>query len=116
MLGLVVGVVVVVAVALGAVVLGTAPAGAVVVTSPPGAAVVGANAGGKVAEVPGARGVGAPDCPTTTPTDVLPPRDGGLPSRLASGRPAVASTVVTAPIATANTAAAASTTRCQRIG
>ena len=105
MLGVVVAVV-----ALGAVVVGTVPAGAVVVTSPSGAVVV----GGEVAAVPGARGVGAAECPTTTPTEVLPPRDGALPSRLASGRPAVASTVVTAPIATANTAAAANATRCQR--
>src|SRR5215218_1771101 len=93
----VLGVVVVGPVALAAVVLGTAPAG------------------GEVAEVPGARGARVADCPTTTPTEVLPPCGGWLPSRLASGRPAVASTVVTAPIAIANTTAAASTT-CQRIG
>jgi hypothetical protein len=110
------GVVVVGAVALGAVVLGTVPAGVVVVTTPAGAVVVGADVGGEVAEVLGARGVGAADCPTTTPTDVLAPGGGWLPSRLASGRLAVASTVVTAPIAIANTAAAASATRCQRIG
>jgi hypothetical protein len=46
---------------------------------------------------------------------VLPPRDGALLTRLASGRPTPASTVVTAPIAIANTAAA-SATRCQRTG
>jgi hypothetical protein len=46
--------------ALGAVVLGTAPAGAVV-AAPTGAVVVGADVGGVVAEVPGARGVGAAD-------------------------------------------------------
>ena len=100
------------AVALGAVVLGTVPAGAAIVTTPAGAVVV----GGEVAEVPGARGVGGADCPTTTPTDVLAPRCGWLPSRLASGRLATASTVVTAPIAIANTAAATTATRCQRIG
>jgi hypothetical protein len=108
-------VVVVGAVVLGAVVLGTAPAGAVVVTTPAGT-VVGADVGGEVAEGLGARGVGAADHPTTTPTDVLAPDGGRLPSRLASGRLAVASTVVTAPIASANTAAAASATRCQWIG
>lgn len=111
------GMLVVGAVALGAVVLETVSVGAVVVTSLAGAVVVAADVGGEVAAVPGARGVGAADCPTTTtPTEVLPPRDGALPSRLASGRPAVASTVVTAPIASANTAAAASATRCQRSG
>ena len=110
------GMLVVGAVALGAVVLETVSVGAVVVTSLAGAVVVGADVGGEVAAVPGVRGVGAADCPTTTPTEVLPPRDGALPSRLASGRPVVASTVVTAPIATANTAAAASATRCQRSG
>ena len=110
------GVVVVGAVALGAVVVGTAPAGMVVVTTPAGTVLVGTDAGGEVAEVPGARGVGAADCPTTTPTEVLPPDGGRLPSRLASGRLAAASTVVTAPIATANTTAAATATRCQRIG
>jgi hypothetical protein len=109
-------VVVVGAVALGDVVLEMAPVGAVVVTTPTGAVVVGADAGGQLVEVPGACGVGAADCPTTTPTDVLAPDGGWLPSRLASGRLAVASTVVTAPIAIANTAAAASATRCQRIG
>lgn len=109
------GLVVVGAVALGAVVLGMVPVSAVVVTTPTGAVVVGADAGGEVVEVLGAWGVGVADCPTTTPTDVLAPR-GGLPSRLASGRLAVASTVVTAPIAIANTAAAASATRCQWIG
>jgi hypothetical protein len=112
----VLGVVVAGPVALAAVVLGTAPAGAVVAASPTGAVVVGADAGGEVAEVPGARGARVADCPTTTPTEVLPPCGGWLPSRLASGRPAVGSTVVTAPIAIANTTAAASTTRCQRIG
>jgi hypothetical protein len=112
----VLGVVVVEAVALGAVVLGTVPAGAVVGATPTGAVVVGADAGGDIAEVPGARGAGAADCPTITPTDVLAPRCGWLPSRLASGRPAAASTVVTAPIAVANTTAAAAAIRCQRIG
>jgi hypothetical protein len=104
------------AVGMGAVVLGTAPAGAAVVAAPSGAVVVGADVGGEVADVLGAWGVGAADCPTTTPTDVLAPDGGRLPSRLASGRLVVASTVVTAPIATANTTAAASVTRCQRSG
>jgi hypothetical protein len=79
------------------------PAGAVVVTTPAGAVVVGADVGGEVVEVPGARGVGAAGCSTTTPTDVLAPGCGWPPSRLASGRLAVASTVVTAPMAIANT-------------
>jgi hypothetical protein len=109
-LGLVVGV------AAGTVVLGTAPGGAAVVAAPTGAVVVGADAGGEVAEVPGARTAAPPACPTTTPTDVLAPGCGRRPSRLASGRPAVASTVVTAPIASADTTAAATATRCQRIG
>jgi hypothetical protein len=112
----VLGVVVVGAVAPEVVVVGTVPAGAVVVTTPPGTVVVGADAGGEVTEMPGARRVGAADCLTTTPTEVLAPDGGRLPSRLASGRPAVASTVVTAPIAIANTATAASATRCQRSG
>jgi hypothetical protein len=112
----VLGVVVVEAVALGAVVLGTVPAGTVVGATPTGAVVVDADAGGDMAEVPGARGARAADCPTTTPTDVLAPRGGWLPSRLASGRLATASTVVTAPIAIASTTAAATAIRCQRIG
>jgi hypothetical protein len=110
------GLVVVGAVAMGAVVLETVPAGAVVVTTPAGAVVAGADGAGEVAEVPGAGGVGAADSPTTTPTDVLAPPCGWLPSRLASGRPAAASTVVTTPIAVANTTAAATAIRCQRIG
>jgi hypothetical protein len=109
----------VVGVVAGAVVLGTASGGAAVVAAPTGAVVVGAEAGGKLAEVPGARGARAADppaSPTTTPTDVLAPGGGRRPSRLASGRPAVAPTVVTAPIASANTTAAASATRGQRTG
>jgi hypothetical protein len=67
------GVVVVGAVAVGAVVVGMAPVGAVVVTAPAGTVVVGADVAGEVVEVPGAWGVGAADCPTTAPTDVLAP-------------------------------------------
>jgi hypothetical protein len=107
----------VVGVVAGAVVLGTAPAGAAVVAAPTGAVVVGAEAGGTVAEVPGARGARAADrpaSPTTTPTDVLAPGGGRLPSRLASGRPAAASTAVTAPTASANTTAAATAARGYR--
>jgi hypothetical protein len=73
------------AVALGAVVLRTVPAGAVVGATPTGAVVVGAD----VAEVPGARGAGAADCPTITPTDVLARAAAGFQagSRAAAWRP-----------------------------
>ena len=99
-------------VVVAAVVLGTVPAvGAVVLGTPTGVVVVGAGLDGDVdvVDVAGARVAGGADrsAPaTTTPTEVLAPCCGRLPTRLASGCLATASTQVIA----------ATATRCQRIG
>ena len=105
------------------VVLGTVPAGAVVVGTPTGAGavVVGAGPDGDVdvVDVAGARVAGGADrsAPaTTTPTDVLPSCRGRLPSKLASGCLATASTPVIATTAIPKATTAATATRCQRIG
>ncbi len=102
-----------------AVVLGAVPAGAVVAGTPAGAVVVGAGPDGDVVDVADARVVGgacrsAPA--TTTPTEVLAPGRGRPPTKLASGRPATASTPVTAATATPKASTAATATRCQRTG
>jgi hypothetical protein len=111
------GVVVVVAV-----VLGTVLAGAVVVGTPTGAGAVG-GAGPdddvNVVDVAGARVAGGADLSapaTTTPTDVLPSGRDRLPTKLASGCLATASTTVIAPTAIPKATTAATATRCQRIG
>jgi hypothetical protein len=104
-------------VVLGAVVLGAVrAAGAFVVATPPGA-VVDADALGAVDDVADVAGAADPPARlTTTPTDVRAPRCGWCPSRLASGRPAVDSIIVIAPIAIAKTATAVTATCCHRIG
>jgi type VII secretion protein EccCa len=105
------------------VVLGTVPAGAVEVGTPSGAGtvVVGAGPDGDVdvVDVAGARVAGGADrsAPATTiPTDVLASCRGRLPTRLASGCLATASTPVIAPTAIPKATTAATATRCQRIG
>jgi hypothetical protein len=103
------------------VVLGTVPAGAVAVGTPSGAVVVGAGPDGDVdvVDVAGARVAGGADrsAPaTTTPTEVLAPGRGRLPTKLASGCLATASTPVIAPTAIPKATTAATATRCQRIG
>ena len=109
-------------VVVAAVVLGTVPAvGAVVLGTPTGVVVVGAGLDGDVdvVDVAGARVAGGADrsAPaTTTPTEVLAPCCGRLPTRLASGCLATASTQVIAPTAIPKATAAATATRCQRIG
>jgi hypothetical protein len=102
-----------------AVVLGTIAAGAVVVGTPTGAVVVGAGPAGDVVDVPGARVAGGADRSppaTTTPTEVLPPCCDRLPTKLASGWLATASTPVIATTAIPKASTAATATRCQRIG
>ena len=102
-----------------AVVLGTVGAGAVVVGTAAGAVVVGAGPDGDVVAVPGARVAGGIDLSppaTTTPTDVLPPCRGWVPTKLARGWLATASTPVIATTAIPKASAAATATRCQRIG
>jgi hypothetical protein len=102
-----------------AVVLGTVPAGVVVVGTAAGAVVVGAEPDGEMVAVPGDRVAGgdrsAPPA-TTTPTDVLPPGRGRLPTKLASGWLATASATVMAATAIPKASTAATATRCQRIG
>jgi hypothetical protein len=102
-----------------AVVGGAVPAGAVVAGTPTGAVVGGAGPDAGVVDVAEARVVGgacrsAPA--TTTPTEVLAPGRGRPPNKLASGRPATASTPVTAATATPKASTAATATRCQRTG
>jgi hypothetical protein len=104
-----------------AVVLGILLAGAVVVGTPTGAVVVGAGPDGDVdvVDIAGARVAGGADLsapPTTAPTEVLPSGRGRLPTKLASGWLATASTPVIAPTASPKAATAATATRCQRIG
>jgi hypothetical protein len=101
------------------VVLGTVRAGAVVVGTATGAVVVGADADGEVVDVAGARVAGGIDRSppaTTTPTDVLPPCRGWVPTKLASGWLATASTTVIAATAIPKASTAATATRCHRIG
>ena len=104
------------------VVLGTVPAGAVVVGTPSGAVVVvGAGPDGDVdvVDLAGARVAGGADLSapsTTAPTEVLPSGRGRLPTKLASGWLATASTPVIAPTASPKAATLATATRCQRIG
>jgi hypothetical protein len=100
-----------------AVVLGIVLAGAVVVGTPTGT-VVGAGTDDDV-DVAGAQVAGGADLsapPTTAPTEVLPSGRGRLPTKLASGWLATASTPVIAPTASPKAATAATATRCQRIG
>jgi hypothetical protein len=102
-----------------AVLLGTVAAGGVVVGTAAGAVVVGAGRDGDVVAVPGARVAGGADRSppaTTTPTEVLPPCRGWLPTKLASGWLATASTPVIATTAIPKASTAATATRCQRIG
>jgi hypothetical protein len=102
-----------------AVVLGTVRAGAVVVGTATGAVVVGAGPDGEVVDVTGARVAGGGDLSapaTTTPTDVLPPGRGWVPTKLASGCLATASTTVIAATAIPKASTAATATRCHRIG
>jgi hypothetical protein len=102
-----------------AVLLGTVAAGAVVVGTAAGAVVVGAGPDGDVVDVPGAWVAGGIDLSppaTTTPTDVLPPCRGWVPTKLASGWLATASTPVIATTAIPKASTAATATRCQRIG
>jgi hypothetical protein len=104
-----------------AVVLGTVPAGAVVVGTPTRAVVVGAgpDLDVDVVDVAGAQVAGGADLSapaTTTPTEVLAPGRGRLPSKLASGCLATASTPVIAATAIPKATTAATATRCQRIG
>jgi hypothetical protein len=102
-----------------AVLLGTVAAGAVVVGTAAGAVVVGAGPDGDVVDVPGAWVAGGIDLSppaTTTPTDVLPPCRGWVPTKLASGWLATASTPVIAATAIPKASTAATATRCQRIG
>ncbi len=117
------GVVVAAAVVLGTVPVGTvvvaAATGAVVVEAATGAVVVGTDPDGEVADVAGARVAGEADLAapaTTTPTEVLAPCCGRLPTKLASGCWATASTPVITPIAIPNAATAATATRRQRSG
>ena len=102
-----------------AVLLGTVAAGAVVVGAAAGAVVVAADPDGDVVAVPGARVAGGVDRSppaTTTPTEVLPPARGWVPTKLASGWLATASTPVIAATAIPKASTAATATRCQRIG
>src|SRR5215218_9793461 len=102
-----------------AVLLGTVAAGAVVVGTTAGAVVVGAGPDGDVVDVPGAWVAGGVDLSppaTTTPTEVLPPCRGWVPTKLASGWLATASTPVIATTAIPKASTAATATRCQRIG
>jgi hypothetical protein len=104
-----------------AVLLGTAAAGAVVVGTAAGAVVVAADPDGDVdaVDVPGPRvagGVNRSPPATTTPTEVLPPARGWVPTKLASGWLATASTPVMAATAIPKASTAATATRCQRIG
>jgi hypothetical protein len=102
-----------------AVLLGTVAAGAVVVGAAAGAVVVAADPDGDVVDVPGARVAGGVDRSppaTTTPTEVLPPGRGWVPTKLASGWLATASTPVMAATAIPKASTAATATRCQRIG
>jgi hypothetical protein len=106
-------------VVVGAVLLGTVAAGAVVVGTAAGAVVVAAGPDGDVVDVPGARVAGGVDRSppaTTTPTEVLPPCCGWVPTKLASGWLATASTPVMAATAIPKASTAATATRCQRIG
>ncbi|HEV8164129.1 MAG TPA: hypothetical protein VGR74_06730, partial [Actinomycetota bacterium] len=103
-------------------VLGILLAGAVVVGTPTGAVVVVGAATDDdvdVVDVAGARVAAGADLsapPTTAPTEVLPSGRGRLPTMLASGWLATASTPVIAPTASPKAATAATATRCQRIG
>ena len=104
-----------------AVLLGTVAAGAVVVGTAAGAVVVADGPDGDVdaVDVPGARVAGGVDRSppaTTTPTEVLPPARGWVPTKLASGWLATASTPVIAATAIPKASTAATATRCQRIG
>jgi hypothetical protein len=102
-----------------AVLLGTVAAGAVVVGTAAGAVVVGAGPDGDVVAVPGAWVAGGIDLSppaTTTPTDVLRPCRGWVPTKLASGWLATVSTPVIATTAIPKASTAATATRCQRIG
>jgi hypothetical protein len=102
-----------------AVLLGAVAAGAVVVGAAAGAVVVAADPDGDVVDVPGARVAGGVDRSppaTTTPTEVLPPGRGWVPTKLASGWLATASTPVIAATAIPKASTAATATRCQRIG
>ncbi|HZA83588.1 MAG TPA: hypothetical protein VFC13_19320, partial [Actinomycetes bacterium] len=102
-----------------AVLLGTVAAGAVVVGTPAGAVVVAVGPDGDVVEVPGARGAGGVDRSppaTTTPTEVLASCRGWVPTKLASGWLATASTPVIAATAIPKASTAPTATRCQRIG
>jgi hypothetical protein len=103
-----------------AVVLGIVLAGAVVVGTSTGAVVAaGPDGDVDVVDVAGGRVAGGADrsAPaTTTPTEVLPSGRGRLPTKLASGCLATASTPVIAPTAIPKAATAATATRCQRIG
>src|SRR5215218_4065954 len=102
-----------------AVLLGTVAAGAVVVGTAAGTVVVGADPDGDVVDVAGARVAGGVDRSppaTTTPTEVLPPCRGWVPTKLASGWLATASTPVIATTAIPKASTAATATRCQRIG
>jgi hypothetical protein len=111
-----------------AVVLGTVPVGAVVVAAAagvvvvgtaPGAVVVGADPVGAVVDVAGTWVAGEADpsaLATTTPTEVLAPCCDRLPTKLASGCWATASTPVITPTAIPNAATAATATRRQRSG
>jgi hypothetical protein len=104
-----------------AVLLGTVAAGAVVVGTAAVAVVVADDPDGDVdaVDVPGARVAGGVDRSppaTTTPTEVLPPARGWVPTKLASGRLATASTPVIAATAIPKASTAATATRCQRIG
>jgi hypothetical protein len=109
------------------VVSGTVPAGAVVVAAAAGVvvvgtangAVVGADPDGEVVDVPGGRVAGEADLSapaTTTPTEVLAACRGRLPTKLASGCWATASTPVITPTAIPNAAIAATAARRQRSG
>ena len=102
-----------------AVLLGTVAAGAVVVGTPAGAVVVAVGPDGDVVEVPGVRVAGGVDRSppaTTTPTEVLPSCRGWVPTKLARGWLATASTPVMAATAIPKASTAPTATRCQRIG
>ena len=106
-------------VVVGVVLLGTVAAGAVVVGTAAGAVVGGAGPDGDVVDVPGARVAGGVDRSppaTTTPTEVLASCRGWVPTKLASGWLATASTPVMAATAIPKASTAATATRCQRIG
>jgi hypothetical protein len=104
-----------------AVVLGIVLADADVGGASTGAVAVGAGPDDDtdVVDVAGARDAGEAEVSapaTTTPTEVLAPGRGRLPSKLASGCLATASTPVIAPTAIPKATTTATATRCQRIG